>query len=357
VTVTVTDTGGRSSTAARGVTVNSSDAAPVAALSVSPESVKVGQSVTADGSASTDTDATPIATYTFDWGDGSAATGPKAGATAAHTYDSAGAYTVTVTVTDTTGQSSTATKRVTVTDDPPSAVLASIALGPTQLPMTADASGSTDADATGIATYRFNWGDGSASTGPQAAAMATHVYTSAGTYTVTVTVTDSAGNASTATTQAVVRQNLATNFGFETNLTGWNTSGGATGIMLARAAGGRSGAWSAQLTNPNATSATTLLNDSPNWVTTTASGTYVGSLWARADSAGATLTLRFREYSGTTLIGTATAQVKLAASWQQITVTYAPTAAGQSTLDFNAYVSNAAAGSSFYADDAAVYIR
>ena len=357
VTVTVTDTSGQSSTATRGVTVSSSDAAPVAALSVSPSSVKVGQSVAADGSASTDIDATPIATYSFDWGDGSAATGPKPGATAAHAYVSAGTYTVTVTVTDTANQSSTATKHVTVSDDPPSAALGSIPVSPTQLPLTADASSSTDADATGISTYRFNWGDGSASTGPQAAAMATHVYTSAGTYTVTVTVTDTAGNASTATAQAVLRQNLAANFGFETNLTGWNTSGGATGIMLARVAGGRSGAWSAQLNNANATPATTLLNDSPNWVTTTASGTYVGSLWARADTAGATLTLRFREYSATTLVGTATVQVKLATSWQQITATYPPVAPGQSTLDFNAYVSNAAAGSSFYADDAAVYLR
>jgi len=357
VKVTVADTGGQSSTATRGVTVSSNDAPPAAALSLSPASPKVGQSVTADASASTDTDATPIATYSFDWGDGSAVTGPKPGPTATHTYGSAGSYTVTVTVADTAGQSSTATKPVTVADDPPSAALASIPLSPSQIPITADASGSTDTDATGIATYRFAWGDGSAPTGPQAGATATHVYTTGGTYTVTTTVADTAGNASTASTQVIVRQNLAANFGFETNLTGWNTSGGATGIMLARVVGGRSGGWSAQLTNPNTTPATTLLNDSPNWLTTTAAGTYTGSLWARADTAGATLTLRFREYSGTTLVGTATAQVKLTTAWQQISVTYTPTAPGQSTLDFNAYVSNAAAGSSFYADDAAVYLR
>jgi parallel beta-helix repeat protein len=357
VKVTVTDTGGQSSTATRNVTVTSTDSPPVAALSVSPSSPKVGQSITADASASTDTDATPIATYSFDWGDGSAATGPKPGATATHAYGSAGTYTVTVTVADTANQSSTATKQVTVADDPPNAALASIPLSPTQLPVTADASGSTDTDATGIATYRFAWGDGSASTGPQAGATATHVYTTAGTYTVTTTVTDTAGNASTASTQVVVRQNIAANFGFETNLTGWNTSGGAAGIMLARVVGGRSGGWSAQLTNPNTTPATTLLNDSPNWLTTTAAGTYTGSLWARADTAGATLTLRFREYAGTTLVGTGTAQVKLTTAWQQISVNYTAAAPGQSTLDFNAYVSNAAAGSGFYADDAAVYLR
>src|SRR4029079_16734434 len=113
------------------------------------------------------------------------------------------------------------------------------AVSPSQLGVTADASASADTDATGIATYAFKWGDGSGQTGPQAAATATHVYTVAGTYTVTATVTDTAGNAASATTQVTVRQNLATNFGFETSTTGWNTSGGDTGVTLARVAGGR----------------------------------------------------------------------------------------------------------------------
>jgi PKD repeat protein len=244
---------------------------------------------------------------------------------------------------------------VTVTDDPPAAALAAIPVSPSQLAVTADASASTDTDATGIATYAFKWGDGSGQTGPQAAATASHVYSAAGTYTVTVTVTDTAGNASTATTQVTVRQNLATNFGFETNTTGWNTSGGDTGVTLTRVAGGHSGGFAAQLTNTTTGLATTLLNDSPNWVTTTSSGAYVGSMWVRADTAGATLTLRFREYNGSTLVGTGTAQVKLTTAWQPISVTYNPVASGQSTLDLNAYISKAAAGTGFYADDVAVY--
>jgi hypothetical protein len=201
----------------------------------------------------------------------------------------------------------------------------------------------------------FRWGDGSAQTGPQPAATATHVYTAAGTYTITATVTDTAGNASTASTQVTVRQNLATNFGFETNTTGWNTSGGDTGVTIARVAGGHSGGFAAQLTNANATAATTLLNDSPNWVTTTSSGAYVASMWVRADTAGATLTLRFREYAGSTLVGTGTSQVKLSTGWQQITLTYNPVNPGGTTLDLNAYISKAAAGTGFYADDVAVY--
>jgi len=86
-----------------------------------------------------------------------------------------------------------------------------------------------------------------------------------------------------------------------------------------------------------------------------ASGAYVGSMWVRADTAGATLTLRFREYNGSTLVGTGTSQVKLTTSWQPITLTYTPVAPGVSTLDLNAYITKAAAGTGFYADDVAVY--
>jgi parallel beta-helix repeat protein len=355
VTLTVTDTNGLSATATSTVTVSVNDSPPVAALTVNPTSGKVGVSVSADASASTDGDAFPIASYRFNWDDGSGPTGPQAFPTASHKYSAAGTYTVTVTVTDTAGESATATQSVTVTDDPPAAAVAAIPVSPSQLAVTADASASTDTDATGIATYAFKWGDGSGQTGPQAAATAPHVYTAAGTYTVTVTVTDTAGNAATATTQVTVRQNLATNFGFETNTTGWNTSGGDTGVTLARVAGGHSGGFAAQLANANATTATTLLNDSPNWVTTTSSGAYVGSMWVRADTAGATLTLRFREYNGSTLVGTGTSQVKLTTSWQPITLTYTPVAPGVSTLDLNAYITKAAAGTGFYADDVAIY--
>src|SRR5439155_879607 len=83
---------------------------PVTVASTSP------LTVTADGSASTDTDATPIASYRFDFGDGTAAvttTAPTA--TTQHTYSAAGTYTVTLVVTDTGGkQSSPATATIIV---------------------------------------------------------------------------------------------------------------------------------------------------------------------------------------------------------------------------------------------------
>jgi parallel beta-helix repeat protein len=170
----------------------------------------------------------------------------------------------------------------------------------------------------------------------------------------TVTGTD-AGKVSRATLNA----DFVKNGGFETDLTGWNTSGSGTGVTLARVAGGHSGGWAAQLTNTNTTNQTCLLNDSPNWAKTTAAGTYTASLWVRADRSGAPLKLRFREYTAdnVTLLGTATASVTLTGSWQQVTVSYTVTSPG-STLDVNAYLASADAppGNCFYADDASVVL-
>ena len=355
VTVTVTDTAGLSSTATDTVTVT--DDPPAAAVSVTPDSGLVDLAVTADASGSSDGDSTPIANYRFDFGDGSPVVGPQAGATANHTYTAAGTYTVTVTVTDTAGLSSTATDTVTVTDNPPSASLTvtpSAGLAP--LPVTADASGSSDGDSTPIASYTFDFGDGSPVVGPQPGATANHTYTAGGAYTVTVTVRDTAGLETNAQVSVLVMTNLIRNPGFETDTAGWNTSGSGTGVTLTRVSGGHSGTWAGKLSNGGTSATTCLLNDSPNWVTTTAAGQYRAALWVRADSPGASLRLRLREYNGATLLGTATTTATLTTSWQEVTATYTPVSPGSSTLDYNAYVPSAEAppGPCFYADDAAM---
>jgi parallel beta-helix repeat protein len=360
VTLTVTDTAGNSSTTTTQVTVSSSplgDAPPTAGLAVNPNSGTAPLHVSADASGSTDTDTTPVATYTFNFGDGSAAVGPQAGATVSHTYAAAGTYTVTVTVIDTAGNSSAATQQVTVTPvhQPPTAVLnVNLGTGLTPMAVTADASGSADSDGTAIASYTFDFGDGSAAVGPQAGATATHSYATAGTYTVTVTVTDALGYSSTATRQVTAYTNLVGNSGFESGKSGWNTSGGSSGITLTLVAGGHSGSYAAQLSNTNSTPATCMLNDSPNWVAKTTAGQYTGTLWVRADAAGGTLNLRFREYSGSTLLGTKTTSVKLTTSWQQVVATL-PVITPGSTFDYNAYETGAQPGTCFYADDATIY--
>jgi PKD repeat protein len=333
------------------------DDAPVAALTVSPASGAAPLAVTADASASTDTDATPIASYAFDWGD-STSSGPQAGATAGHTYPTAGAYTATVTVTDTAGLSATRSVAVRATVGPPvdappvAALTVSPASGAAPLAVTADASASTDTDATPIASYAFDWGDGTSS-GPQAGATAGHTYATAGSYTAKVTVTDTAGLSATATAAVAAGGNLVGNPGFETGTTGWNVI--LTGTTLERVAGGHSGGWSARLSNTGTSSTTLGLNDSPNWVTTTKVATpYTLSIWVRADTPGAVVKLKVREYTGSTNVGSASANIALTTSWQQVSLSYSPVAGGSSSLDFQAYVSSAPPGSSFSADDAAI---
>jgi parallel beta-helix repeat protein len=332
---------------------------PTAALSVTPASGTAPLAVSANASASTQ-GTNPISSYTFAWGDGTANTGPQAAATATHTYTTGGTFTVTVTVTDSSGLTATATKTVTVTSTavPPSAALSvTPASGTAPLQVSANASASTQGT-NPISTYTFAWGDGTANTGPQPGATATHTYTSGGTFTVTVTVTDSGGLTATATKTVTVTStvtNLVGNPGFETGLTGWNTSGSGSGVTLTQVSGGHSGTYAAALTNTSTGNSGCTLNDSPNWVNTTKAGTYTATVWVRADSAGRPVNVRFREYSGSTLVGTNTTTVTLSTSWQQVTVTYTVATAGTS-LDFNVYTStaNSPPGVCFYADDVSI---
>jgi PKD repeat protein len=245
-------------------------------------------------------------------------------------------------------------------DAPPSASLVvTPSSGAAPLQVTADASGSTDTDATPIGSYSFSFGDGSNVVGPQPGATATHTYTIPGTYTVTVTVTDTADQTATATSEVTAQnanQNLVGNPGFETDTSGWNTSGSGVTCSLARVSGGHAGSFAASLTNTSSSAGNCTLNDSPNWVLTTSAGTYTGTIWVRADTAGAVFKLRFREYVGSTLVGTTTTQVTLTTSWQKVTVAGAIVSPGSSTLDFNAYVTSLGPSAAFYVDDLSIVL-
>jgi hypothetical protein len=91
-------------------------------------------------------------------------------------------------------------------------------------------------------------------------------------------------------------------------------------------------------------------------VAQTSAGTYTASLWVRADTAGATLRLRVREYAGSTFAGQSIGTVVLSTGWQQVTVSYVATAPGGSTLDLTAYTLSAPAGTCFWADDASLML-
>jgi hypothetical protein len=77
------------------------DAAPVARLTLTPKKAKIGQLVTANGSASSDD--VGIVSYRFTWGDGTPDT-LQAGPVATHTFTRKGNFKVRLTVTDGAGQ-------------------------------------------------------------------------------------------------------------------------------------------------------------------------------------------------------------------------------------------------------------
>jgi hypothetical protein len=57
---------------------------------------------------------------------------------------------------------------------------------------------------------------------------------------------------------------------------------------------------------------------------------------------------------GSTVTLTKTKSLTLSTAWQQVATTLVPTQPGSSTLDYAAYVSKAAVGPCFYADDASI---
>ena len=154
----------------------------------------VGQTVSFTGSASGGT-----APYNYAWNFGDSSTG--SGSSASHVYQTAGVYTVVLTVTDVAGHVASATNTVTVTL-PLSASFTYSPSNPaplTNIQFTATATG-------GTAPYNYSWdfGDGTTGTG----AAATHSYLLPGTYTVTLTVVDANGLTTTASTTVTVAISL-----------------------------------------------------------------------------------------------------------------------------------------------------
>jgi hypothetical protein len=205
ITLTVTDAAGLRDSLTQAITV-STDSAPTVTLTATPAQQYVPQVVTLDASGSTDTDATPIASYSFNCGNGQT-TGPQPGATTSCNYTTAGNFSASVTVKDTAGLATT--KKVTVrilADAAPSPNLqlssAKIQRGQS---ITADASGSTDVDKTPIATYRFDCGNGTV-TGQQTSATTVCTYPSIGTFTVQVWVTDTLGQVASTTKKVQVQK-------------------------------------------------------------------------------------------------------------------------------------------------------
>ena len=163
---------------------------PTAAITA-PTTGVAGAAVNFDGSKSTAPTGRTIATYDWNFGDNSAGAGAKV----THTY-SAGNYTATLNVTDSTGATGSATTNIKISAAGTSALTANAGgpyTGTIGIPVQFDASASA-APGGSITSYTWNFGDNTSGTGVKP----THSYSAAGNYAVKVTVTDNTGTNATA---------------------------------------------------------------------------------------------------------------------------------------------------------------
>ncbi|MDX6662860.1 MAG: hypothetical protein QOG09_962, partial [Solirubrobacterales bacterium] len=189
---------------------------PQASFTYSPQDPVSGQTVSFDGSASSDPDfltanPTPvpllaldgIAQYSWDFGDGS--TQSSSTATATHSFGRPGTYHVTLTVTDSKGGTDSATHDVSVGNRGPTAAIDYTPASPkTADEVTFDGSGSSDPDGS-IASYEWDLdGDGTYETDTGSTATTTHSFDTAGVHSVGLRVTDDSGAVDETSTEVTV---------------------------------------------------------------------------------------------------------------------------------------------------------
>ena len=159
---------------------------PRASFTASASWVRPGDSVTFNGSASSDPDGA-IRSYVWDFGDGSSGNG----SVVQHLFGQPGTFRVLLTVVDDKGATDSATSYivVSVTHPPVAAFSASPDIAFRGVPIWFDGSNSTDPDGGSIVAYDWDFGDQMTSSGR----VVTHTYVSKGNFTVTLVVTDTFG--------------------------------------------------------------------------------------------------------------------------------------------------------------------
>ncbi|MCD6522432.1 MAG: PQQ-binding-like beta-propeller repeat protein, partial [Candidatus Diapherotrites archaeon] len=188
ITVNVTDTGGASSLDTFRITV-SSTSPPTCSFTANPESGDAPLTVQFDASGTTGP--RPIVSYIWDFGDGAS----DSGITTSHEYTAVDTFTATLTATDDSGGTCTATKTITTTlPTDATGPVAVISADPTSgyAPLTVSFDGSGSHDDAGIIWYAWDFGDGETS-GDHDMIAAEHTYYDYGTYTATLTVTNEWG--------------------------------------------------------------------------------------------------------------------------------------------------------------------
>ncbi|MEH3053901.1 MAG: PKD domain-containing protein [Patulibacter minatonensis] len=204
VRLKVTDSRGVSTYSWKSISIANTN--PVARLSYRPIPAVVGQTVTLDGSASTDADGS-ISKYEWDAnGDGTYESATETPTTTT-TFASPGEYVVRLTVTDNTGGQDEISIPVWVTAPPVGVISATPASPLVNETVTFSAAQSYDADAGGsIAKYEWDLdGNGSYEVSGATAVSATKSYPNAGTVSVRLRLTDNDGATSITPFALVVR--------------------------------------------------------------------------------------------------------------------------------------------------------
>ncbi len=208
VSYTVNDTTMQILTAS-GEPIHFTSIAPVVAeptaVIVSEELAETGQAISFDGSQSA-AGSSPIIRYDWDMGDGTLLNG----ANVQYSYNTAGTYTVNLTVTDQAGQTNTTTKSVQITAvvevTPPTAVIEGPAMAFVGEPVTFSAANSQQGTSA-IASYQWQSGD-SNDTGALPDNSFTTIYSQPGTYYPSVTVADVAGSSDSASMPIIINATL-----------------------------------------------------------------------------------------------------------------------------------------------------
>ena len=192
-----------------------------------PQSVTVSQPVQPNftfqpnglGVDFTDTSTGQVTSQTWDFGDGTSATGSPVH----HDYAADGTYTITLTVTDGSGQPFTSQPQSVTVSQPvqPNFTFQSNGLGVDF----------TDTSTGQVTSQTWDFGDGTSATG----SPVHHDYAGDGTYAVTVTVTDGTGQPFTSQPQSVtVSQPVQPNFTFQSNGLGVDFTDTSTGQVTSQ---------------------------------------------------------------------------------------------------------------------------
>ena len=199
VTLTVTDDKGLTGSVTKTIEVEGPPNQPptIDAINADPANPAVDEDVHFSADI-TDPDQPAGTPFDYEWDFGDGATSTSANPT--HSFAEKKAYTVTLTVTDAQGAEATATKTISVGNEPPVANFTWTPATPNTGEEVEFTDTSTDPDTSDtIEEWAWNFGDGATST----AENPVHIYAGPGTYTVTLVVTDSRGGESARTDKEI----------------------------------------------------------------------------------------------------------------------------------------------------------